>query len=575
MVKAEMLPVGKLRRENLPPEAPPNVVVSPSMNRWVDDSNGSQGSLPRLVNSVQRALSREKMDKDTWMIIADASNKPDVHAARLRGLANLDPDRTSRIFLLTNETQAEVMQALRHKLRIREEVLNAVLLNTGYASQRQKLDVVVASLVLNGNGEREVHMLTLDDDTVVPEQYGVVKKEVLESMGFQRKPNSQVLLPGVEDPLSPDIFEVHDNKRIGSFFEDLGRTVGEIRKGNKNLRATYSMIDTMPSKLDESTKGKPSQFVVSYDPEADDIPQASAAEAIAATAIKTGKPDYPARKVLRAALELGLPDEEVPIKSFPSGPNEKFAYMKCPTNIVDSACLSRKFDNTTGLLPWWYVSSLDISLSNPLRTVTSHYRADNDMLPVLLTTIFDQTKKPYVYLSGIEAQVVHHRSQQGYRPNVLEQATASMIGNIAALEAAQCLQFDPHSGKASLYIPDNGSFYKAPEERVNFVFEEMQALSTLCATKIAEFTVREGKETDLRKAEQMNNKIVEYARIQSSIAQKMGDFNLSYFERCLSQEIGAQLKFYRDVLDAMPSVLEQVQNLVKDGQYPVLEFVKQ
>jgi hypothetical protein len=344
------------------------------------------------------------------------------------------------------------------------------------------------------------------------------------------------------------------------FFEHLGKNVDQVKKEHPSLRATQTWNDTMHVTI-EDLNGQPVQFVVTH-ANGNDIPEAEKARIVATVATKHGVPDYRTVKIADFNLRREFPDDEMPVKSYLSGEPKLFAFMECDTN-VDSAALARRFDEKTALWPWWFVSSLDISRQNPLQTVTSHYRADNELLPVLLKVIKKQTGESNMYLSGVNSQVYHNRALSGYRPDLHEQAAASLVGNVVALAAADKLEFDSN-GHARLRLDGR---YKIPEERAQKVFTEMADLAHTCLIK-AEVLQSEKVPSEISKS-----KIERYNNIYTSIKNKLANFDFSTFRTHIEEETNKQLKFYADVLHATPIVVHEIQLMIKDGRYPVLEYV--
>lgn len=558
-------PIGELITTTLPPEAPDRIVLSPTMNRW-ENATGQAGHLPNMLHSVQGALSRERLSHDTWIILGDSSNQPNVDAMRLARLQPLQEiPSPSRMFLLTPETQGQVTDIIVERTKIRREIIDAVLRMTGYASQRAKLDVVAGGLAIVGN--RPIKTLELDDDTIIPEHYGVLKEDALPP-GLTHRTNSQVLLDDREE-VSEDMFDVKPN-RIGSFFTHLGKTVGEVRQEHPGMRATHKFQDTMNGELEKATRGEPAQFVVTHaDIEEDDLAEADDSRVVATTATKHGHPDYRTVRIANANLEAEFPVEELPISSYPSGPTEPFAFRTSDTN-VDSACIAREIDGTTAFWPWWFVSSDALSRKNPLQTVTGHYRADNELLPVWLEVLREQTGQHYAYLSGIDTQVVHNRARTGYRPDLHEQATASLVGNIAALEASRRLHFDSIAGRIRMSRVDQD--YVAPRDHAERVYDEMHHLAQVCVAKLDALTARKRDTSTSEGLKEIDEKTDRYLGIWGSIQKKLGNFNFETFYIHLNREIGQQLNFFAEVLDAMPAVIIETQQLIKNGKYPVVEY---
>lgn len=539
------------RKTVLPAETPKKAFVTPTLNRWGDSTK--RGHLPTMMGSLQKKVSEEDLS-DSWMILGDSSPNTTSEARDYWASQELDKvPFPSRVFILRPELQREVADAIQQKTGLRETVIDAILLNTGYASQRQKIDAVVAAAVLNGN---PIDILTLDDDTLIPSEYKVIKQNALPD-GLLSVPNSQVLWPG--NDLTPDNLDSKPNA-LSPFFEHLGNDVDQIRMQRPSLRATRTWKDTMHETL-ETLNGHPAQFVVTHANE-NDIPESGKAKIVAAAATKHGVPDYRTVKIADFNLRREFPEDEMPVKSYLSGETNPFAFVECDTNI-DSAALARRFDSKTAIWPWWFVSSLDISLQNPLETVTSHYRADNELLPVLLKVIKEQTGESNMYLSGIDSQVYHNRARSGYRPDLHEQAAASLVGNVVALAAADKLVFGPY-GHATLKLDGR---YKVPQGRAHKVFAEMAALAETCLDK-AEALRSEKFSTQLT-----GSKIEKYNHIYNAIRRKLANFDFNTFATHLEEETNKQLQFYADVLYATPIVIGEIQQMIKYGRYPVLEYV--
>ncbi len=545
----------------LPPDSPQNIIVSPTMNRWGD---GTDGHLQNMVSSVQDALKRDGMT-DSWVLLNDASNTPDANKKRAQGLAEIQrrSDGDARIMLMTPETRAAVAGIVSKHVGIREGVVRALLTGTGYAEQRAALDVVAGGLVSKDG--KIINVLTLDDDTVIPERKKYVDEEGLPD-GIRRKPNSQVLMPDGSARVRMD-----GVNSLKSFFEPLGLTVGEMRGRTGDLRATRGLHDTMHGVLDMASKGIAAQFEVTHTDEPD-MDGAERARITAVAATKHGVPDYRTVKIAQSHLEGEFPEEEVPIASIPSGENKNFTFHEASTN-VDSAAISRRLDSQTASWPWWYISSLDVSLSNPLKTVTGHYRADNELLPVIMRVMLSKTGEAHMYAAGIETQVYHNRARTGYRPGMHEQATASLVGNIAALEASRRLEFDPVTGEAKMYMVDGN--YRAPEDHAQSVFNEMRNLATVCAAKMTELRGRQengGRNVSDEDFRRIEENVRNYANIKASIEGKFANFDFRKFKEALDHEIRDQLNFYAEVLRAVPAVTDSVRKLIADGKYPIVEF---
>lgn len=548
------------RSISLPPEAPTNLIVTPTMNRW--QSAQDRAALPAMIESTQRILSDESLSQDTWMVIGDASSTPNADSSRLAALQAISlPSSLSRLFVLTPDRQRAVADRIADSTKIRKDVVDAVLTWTGYASQRAKLDAVAGSFTLREG--RTLNVLGLDDDVIIPTEYAVVRESALPE-GVSPLPNSQVLFK--DEAISPDMLEMRQNT-IRPFFDLARQSIREVKTNYPGMRATRGWRDTMHIKLEEATELGHAQFEVTHNGE--DFADADQAQVAAVTATKSDIPDYRTVKIAEATFQAEFPEQEVPLRSIPSGRKELFAFLGCTTN-VDSANISRSFDERTSQWPWWFISSLQISQQNPLKTVTAHYRADNELLPVLLEQIYEKTGEPYMYLSGIETQVLHKRARSGYRPDIHEQAAASLVGNIAALEAAQRLTFDMQTGAAHMSRVE--ADYIVPKHKALDVYTALHSLSATAMEKIAKFTSLKANTNDSRTQAESQAMIDRYHAIYTSIRAKIADEDFTTFHQHLNREIRDQLNFYSEVAEAMPVVTAEVGRLIHQGEYPVVEY---
>lgn len=556
-----------MQQTTLPPELPENVIVMPTLDRW--GRNGA-GPLPRAISSIQKAVVRDDIADDTWMIVSDATTDEHVHAdatgVREQGLNDKSlPDKGARLFVMTPETQAIVARVVAKRTGVREAVARAIMTDTGYASQRKKLDALLAGAVLNSGGSSRV--LTLDDDTLIPSERRVVRPGHLPA-GFSQLPNSQILLP--DGDVHDGIFETSSNS-LKPLFNALGRRVGDGRRnGLAGMRVTDMAKDTMNEALGDSIYGKASQFVVTHS-DAPDIEGADNARIIAATVSKHGIPDYRTALIARASYEGNLPRAEVAMSSYVSGDEQPFGFVTSATN-VDSATLARSFDEKSAVMPWWFVSSDAISRQNPLGTVNGHYRADNELLPQLLRLASRSGDEQMVYASGLGTQISHHRARSGYRPNLHEQAASSLVGNVAATEAMKLLHIDPSTGFGAL--EEVGDDYMVPREKAEQVFQSLKDLADICSAKMREFS-----STHIPMTGALNVHALEegnfnnYRAIFNSLKSRLGGFDFDTFYRHLNVEIREQLSFYKEVLDAYTSVVDEVRGLIAAGQYPIEEYV--
>ncbi len=557
------MPIEAINTYLPPDQAPSNIVAAPTNYRWGTETE--KGPAVRMIESVQGALIKDGLASDTWIMLADESKTPETAGIRrknLQGLAHMG--EYARLFVLTPELQGAVAAIVAGKLQDRADTARAILEGIGYGGQRAKIDAVVGGIAASKN--RPIKMVGLDDDIEVPPEYPVIRPEVMAAWGLHPLANSQVLIPNEFDGSA---MEMRPNT-MRPFINNIGRTVREVRQDYPSLRATGGIEDTMQDKLEEAIRtGRPSQFVVSAHRTEPDLDSIEDARVIATTAIKSQRPDYVALKIARAHLLGEFPNSEAPIKSYLSGPSEPFAYQGCTTN-VDSGTLGRLVDPGNVRLPWWFVSSMDISLANPLQTVSGHYRAENDLLPTLLQIGMQKSGSNYVYLGGTETQFFHSRPLVGYRQDPHEQAAASLVGKIAAYDAAQRLYYDPITGEAKMYQVDDG--YQAPRDHAMSVYEELDKLAQICAAKITELGNR--KPSNSQEWDINDRNLGNYHAVRESIIRKLGGNNPESYLKHLDEEIKQQLKFFAGVLSTMPKVTEVVSSLIAQGKYPVVEFVR-
>lgn len=539
-----------MKQTVLPPTHSERTVISPTLNRWGEGEN--TGVLADLIQSVQERLS-ETSKAETRILIGDATeNATERRAFNLSQIAANATHFEAPVYVMTPENQRKVVEMVTAMTGINRSTVEAILLDTGYAGQRLKLDAVVRGKVL-----------TLDDDTRIPDEYGIVKKEYL-SPDMSRVSNSQVLLPDTS---------IHDhhldwrNNSIDSFFAYLGEQVSRIRQ-LQDIRVTRNHVDTMNEALRDVHTGDSRQFVVTHE-DGPDIPDADDAVVAAAWPIKHGVPDYRTVEIAKANLNNEFPSNEVPVQSVLSGPPQLYAHQISHTN-VDSAALARLLDDERSRTPWWFASNVAISKANPLLTVNGQYRSDNELLPQYLEFASKAWNRLSVYVSGIETQVYHSRARTGYRPGIHEQATASLVGNIAARESITRMEIDRATG-GSLLREVEGD-YRVPEHLAQNVFDQIKSLADICMVKMNELATRTG---DVSEASINAEKLKRYGEIYTSIESKLAGFDFAAFCRHLNVEIRDQMRFFSTILDAYPRVTEAVQKLIREERYPVEKFVMQ
>jgi len=551
-----------LKETKLPPYGlPAEVIICPTMNRWGELGDGA---LPRMLKSVSESLQGSGFgisSDGAMLVISDASAIGQDAPGRLQGLersfCGAAPLPT---FIITSDLQKQVADMVRERTGLDRDVVEAILLETGYASQRVKLDVLLGGLVLAERQPKKI--LQLDDDTVVPEERICVRESVLTAYKCAPAINSQLIVH--ESLFKEEWTKTFGINRLEPFFEFLGLQIASIRSQQvPDLRCTWDWHDTMHKTLENITPAQPAQFIVDSGDQDMSGAYQEQAEVVAACGTKHHIPDYRTVRIAEQAVLNEFPKEEVPFISIPAGENRPFAFHRCETN-VDSAALSRWFNEDTLRWPWWFVSSVAISRENALQTVTGHYRADNELLPVLLDRIREITGRVYVYLAGIETQIEHHRQRSGYRPDIIEQATASLVGNIAALEAARRLRCKPE-GDFYLALGDVTENYQAPLEHVQRVMGELRNIADICEAKLRELKNRNGDHNDTP------HKIEKYCTLLEVLHRKTAGFNFPVFYKHINTEVRDQLRFFARVVDALPIVLETVRALIEEGKYPVLE----
>lgn len=531
----------------LPPEHTPYTVACPTMNRWGEGKEGEVGVMGNFTKSAVTQLLQAGWEDQSRLLIADASKGTHATELRAHNFRQVVPAgrQTPSIYVMTPEMQAQVAEEVSRQTGIARHIIAACLTETGYASQRAKIDFV-------GRGG----VASFDDDTYFPGTYPLVEPSV--ESGFQSVPNS-FLIGHDHQILSMDHEQVHNS--LVSFFEHLGKTVGELRKSRPGLRATEWESDTMNTALQQARAAQMAQFAVTHSG-GPDITNADNARVLAVTGTKHGIPDYRTVQIARFYLQEHFPDWEVPVRAIPSGKPELFAFQRSDTN-VDSAAFARMMDEKTSQIPWWFVSSDHISRQNPLQTVTGHYRADNELLPHLMG-VLSRPDQQYVIASGLDTQVYHDRARSGYRPNMHEQSTASLVGNVAATEAINLLRIDPDTMQST--FGEVSDHYEVPVEKARSVFDQMKALADICELKMNE--IAGGKAGQVAQAV-----MDQYRSVFDSIKSKLADFDFAAFHKHMNTEVRDQLRFFAQILGAQEQLNEVVQGLIKKGRYPVETFV--
>lgn len=545
-----------------PDNFPRDIIGVPTRNRWGDI--GNPGHLPEMISSVQHVLAQDGTAGNTIMLVSDASNGEYGAALpqiRERWMRELDTKPTSEIFLMTADLQHRVAKDIAIRTKIEPEIVRAILDRPTYDTQRTKIDAVIAGAVTQTG--RTFRFWGGDDDVQVPLQMRILKPEVLDELGFYGDPNSYILWIG--QPLASHAFTEKPNS-LKPFFDPLGKTIYQLRRDYGGVHVSEDWTDQMHVAM-EQARGNSVIFHVTHG--VDEEPaNGDEWRVISVINTKTRLPDPRTFTYVQQVLRNGLEPAEQKIFAYIAGPPDLFAIRKAfykggPTN-VDSANMSWHFDPDTAFILRWFVSDPEISNRNHI--VNGQYRSDNEYLTELLEVLSTEAGKQYAYLSGVEAEVEHHRAQTGYRPNdPSEQAASSLIGNIAALASLERIEFDAY-GTAKLNLQTR---YVVPEEKAKGVFDKMKGLETICADKIRalEDEYMRNPHPDLLSLK------ARYQAVSQSIHTRLSAFQFPRFYALLNKEVNEQLAFTDKILRAYPRVIEEVGKLISEGKYPVLRYV--
>ncbi len=547
----------------LPMNAPRNIIAIPTRNRWRTPS-GTLGSAIAMLKSVQGALVREQLADHTWILIADGSN---VEQAVARDTYFRQTHEqgvgSSRIFILTAEGMSKVSKLVEKKTNITNEIVHAVLTDPSYGSQRQKLDAVTAALV-NLSGPK--CQLALDDDIRVPQTYHLITRRILESYGYRQTPNSQLILPGTMFQGLPmhSIFEYEFDNGLRHFFEFVGRKVGDLKQIYPQMRVTTNLNDTTQEALISAIEQQRPIQAIYTSADEPDLVDADGYQVIAVSGLTTMMPDFVASKIAEAHLLEEFPNRELSAISYPSGNNIIFGYQQGNGNICSSG-FARFLDQKTILYPWWFVSSEKISRANPLRTVEGPYRADNDLLPGLLKAIERSSGERNIYVAGINSVMFHERALYGgARISIIGQAIQSLVGKIPAYEIVQRIYFDVGEKRLRIRPINDVNLYRAPINHVGNVFQYLKFFANICDQKIMNLQNR--TQTD-----GVRTKLIRYRKEKEWLAKKTGGFDFKAFYTNTSKEVGMQINFYTNIVDAMPRVVSELTRMIENKKFYVLE----
>lgn len=559
----------KITERHLPTEPRKNLLGYTTYDRW-------HTSLPAAVSTVADAIGDAGIAKDSAIVISDGSPERVTNEARASHLKkqferNGGTPETP-IYILTQKGQQQVVEDLEQRTKLPRRIIESVVLGASCGDNRQKLAVVSGAYVTGTN--RELVLGYMDDDISVPRMYQ-------RATGYGEKPNSQVIMDMGRN--GHTLFERRPNGSIKTDFIDIpGKRLAELRTRYPNMPATQTLTDSMHRQLNLAQKEGLAVF--DLNPSGEPIPEAVA---WGVSAIKHRKPDYRTVEVAKASLLEEFPTHELSIESFPAGPNRAFAFRECDTN-VDAAFSAWAVNDRTARLPFSFIISREISLQNPLKTVTTNTRADNELLPTLLPKIHQKTGSSLVYVTGVDLQIEHLRESSGYRPNIVEQAATSLVDNLYAQAANELMEFNDmyaHMDDAAI------DMYSIPDERAKGVFRKLHELAQLSQMKIYELLRRTTRSRD--EEDRLATNIQRYREVYKTLKGKLG---VTRYEEEAGRETATeeweevafeawkreidiigrkQLHYYNNVLKATPIITREVQEMINEGVYPVSQVVPQ
>ncbi|QDT59396.1 hypothetical protein SV7mr_19030 [Stieleria bergensis] len=537
---------GRFESATLPKEEAARTICCPTRSRWQDAAGNTPGELGRWIRSIATKLESENLAEDSRIVIGDQTADCDIQ----QKTANIvwaihHPDRPVQqrpeIFLQDTETRTLVADEVRERLRPCERVLENLLLRSGYAQSR-----LATELPLLGK------VLSMDDDTSVPASAPVLEICLDDFPGTVE--NSQILHSSDRFSDLGGQISMRPN-RIGAAFEPLGRTVSDLRRGALgSVPVSFGRSDTMHLAFERMLqKGEPSRFSISHaEPVHENESRNIEIAAIAIT--EYGIPDFRTVAIVDATISnAGRPIEH---RTIPAGENGFFAFRHSETHI--SSCIARNLRIGLDNFPWWFLTDDRISRRNPLQTVRTSYRSDNELIANLLLPLSTAIGQPLAYGQGVSTRVLHQPANTGHRPNLPEQAAASLVGAMIAVQVQRHLEFSP-GGVASL--PEISDSYKLPKDAAVGVFEQLESLATSCL-RVA------NAETSLP------DTITWCEAMYGDLSRRLADFNLSVFKAELDIEARDQLRFYRDVLLWYPRVRRYIiDEMVRKDRFPVKRYI--
>lgn len=548
----------------LPTEGRRNFIAFPTYDRY-------ETSLPNAVGTVSDAINDAGIGNDSAILISDGTpasvSNADKAAALGRYYERSGYGPRMPIYLITNETQSLIIDEVVRKTGLPKDKVEAVMMDPSCGGNRQKAQVVVDAYIADTN--RSSIMGLIDDDLEVARTYEYVT-------GYKDQPNSQIIIDLDRKGDGID-FERRTNGSINTdFLGYAGKTLEELRKKHPGFKATHTWKDTMHRQLNVAQESGAAIFEIN--PAGESIKDA---KVWGVSAIKHRRPDYRTIEVAKASLIDEFPTHELPIESFPAGPSVPFAFRTCNTN-VDAAFSAWYRDDITYRLPFSFIISPDISRQNPLQTVTTRTRADNELLPTLLPRVEKETGMSLVYVTGPDFHVEHLREASGYRPSILEQACTSLVDNLYAQAANELMQF-----KDGFPILDEAEIdsYRIPEERARNVFKKLQELASISQIKIYELLRRttQGQEEE----QELEKNMQKYRTIYQSLKSKLG---VTRYEQESQKEVDVtdwdnaafsswkeeiditgrrQLRYYNDILVSTPIITRAIKTIIAEGRYPI------
>jgi len=537
---------GRFESATLPKEEAARTICCPTRSRWQDAAGNPPGELGRWMRSIAARLEAENLAENSRIVIGDQTADCDIQqkAANIEWAIrhpNHPLQQRPEIFLQDTETRNVVAQEVRERLRPAKRVLENLLLRSGYAQSR-----IATELPLLGK------VLSMDDDTTVPASAPVLDISLDHFPGPAE--NSQILHSSDRFSELGGQVSMRSN-RLSAAFEPLGRTVSDLRQvGLGSVPVSFGRSDTMHSAFERMLqKGEPSRFSLNH---ADPIREADSGHLeIAAVAItEYGIPDFRTVAIVDATIaNAGKPIEH---RTIPAGENRFFAFRQSETHI--SSCLARNLRIGLDHFPWWFLTDDRISLRNPLQTVRTSYRSDNELIANLLHPLSTAIGQPLAYGQGVSTRVLHQPADTGHRPNLPEQAAASLVGAMIAQQVQRNLEFTAE-GVASL--PDISDSYTLPPDAAVGVFEQLESLATTCL--------------QVANAESSSPETITWCKaMHEDLRRRLADFSLPSFTAELNVEARDQLRFYQDVLVWYPRVRRYIiDEMVLKDRFPVKRYV--